>query len=30
MKCHNTNDPLTEYIVKKKGVWYYKSRVKGD
>ena len=25
MKCHNTNDPLTGYIVKKKGIWYYKS-----
>ena len=29
MKCHNTNDPLTGYIVKKKGIWYYKSRSKG-
>jgi site-specific DNA recombinase len=29
MKCHKTNDPLTGYIVKKKGIWYYKSRSKG-
>ena len=29
MKCYNTNDPLTGYIVKKKGIWYYKSRSKG-
>ena len=29
MKCEKTGDPLTGYLVKKKGIWYYKSRSKG-